>query len=64
MTIPVEIAFAPDSVQQSGWLLANLVIDLLFFADIIITFNTTYFSSITGDEIFDKKKIARNYLKG
>ena len=42
----------------------DLILDLIFFLDIALTFRTTYFSSVTGDEIFETGSIAKNYLLG
>lgn len=42
----------------------NGLIDALFGIDIILNFFTTFFHPTTGEEISDKKEIARNYLKG
>lgn len=38
------------------------LICLIFFIDIFLNFRTTYISDITGDEIFDYKKIALIYI--
>jgi predicted ABC-type exoprotein transport system permease subunit len=40
------------------------IIDLCFGLDILITFKTTYVNLMTGDEEFNGKKIAFNYLTG
>ena len=42
--------------------ITNHFIDLLYLIDIIISFRTTYVNPMTGDEIFDAKKISINYL--
>ena len=41
----------------------DVLIDLIFFVDIIITFRTT-FIDFKGREILNPKKIAINYLSG
>jgi hypothetical protein len=41
-----------------------LIIDLLFFIDILFNFRTTYTDSSTGDEIGNPKKIAKHYVLG
>lgn len=41
----------------------NLIIDLFFFIDIIITFRTSFIDD-TGNEIMDPKIIGWEYLKG
>lgn len=42
----------------------NTVIDIIFGIDIVLQFKTTYYDSLTGEEIFDKKTIIMEYLKG
>ena len=32
--------------------------------DVVISFRTSHFNSMTGDEIKDKTKIALNYIQG
>lgn len=61
--IPFEIAFAPPIAEKLYWVLGNLLIDVFFLFDIILTFWTTYIDAETGDEVSDPKKIAVNYLK-
>jgi hypothetical protein len=54
----------PDmSNNQYIWTI-NIVIDFIFFLDIVLNFRTTYFSRKTGDEIHDPRKITRNYVFG
>lgn len=36
----------------------------MFLVDILLNFRTTFYLSSTGDEIFDTKLIAKNYLLG
>ena len=36
----------------------------MFLIDIIVNFRTTFFDEITGEEIYDKRRIAIRYLKG
>lgn len=40
-----------------------LLIDGLFFIDIIVNFRTTYMNSITGDEIWSPSMIAKHYIR-
>ena len=51
-------------MDSSSFLVFNSCIDICFFLDIIFTFRTSFYDTITGDEVFDKWLIARNYLKG
>jgi hypothetical protein len=45
-------------------IIIDTIIDGFFGLDIYFNFKTTFYSSITGDEIFNKKLIFRNYLMG
>jgi len=39
-------------------------IDVIYYADIILGFLTTYFNTTLGEEVFQPKAIAKHYLKG
>lgn len=64
--LPIEVGFKwrqsfdTDNVSS----LINALIDFFFGLDIIFNFFTTYFHSTTGEEISEKKAIAKNYVKG
>ena len=62
--IPFEICFKPKIMDSSGFLILNSIIDVIFGIDIIVQFKTTYYDSMSGDEIFDKEMIKWNYLQG
>lgn len=51
-------------MRGTNFLIMNTFIDLLFGIDIFIQFRTTFYHSITGDEVKDLNIIRRNYLKG
>ena len=51
-------------MDSTYFLIFNTCIDLCFFADILITFRTTFYDPISGDEVFDKYLIAKKYLTG
>jgi hypothetical protein len=51
-------------MESAGFTVLNSIIDTLFFVDILVAFRTTYYDVHTGDEVGDKKKIGRKYLKG
>jgi len=61
--IPFDIAFKPEESESPFMIALNAIIDLNFFFDIILTFRTTTYDK-DGEEIFDWKKIAKNYLMG
>ena len=62
--IPFEICFKPAAMESSGFLVINTLIDIIFGIDIALQFKTTYYDPFTGEEIFDKKTITMEYLKG
>ena len=61
--IPFEIAFEPEEMKSAKFFVFNTMIDLCFAFDIIVNFRTSYFDSDTGEEVFDPKRIGRDYLK-
>lgn len=63
-SIPFQTAFEPPIMDESSFLIFNSFIDICFCLDILFSFRTSFFDSITGDEIFDKWLIAKNYGKG
>lgn len=61
---PYSVAYEPEWAQETSSLVVNTIIDMIFFLDVFLNFRTTFFSSSTGDEIFDSRLIAKNYLVG
>lgn len=60
-TVPFFVAF---EVEESLELFAiNTTIDFIFMFDVALNFFTTYVDP-NGDEVFNMKIIALNYLKG
>lgn len=57
--IPFYIAFEPETNLFIEFL--NALIDLMFYFDIFFNLRTTYMTS-EGEEIMDRKLIARRYL--
>lgn len=60
--IPVELAYSPDSMKSTNFMIINAVIDFFFVLDIIVSFRTTYIDH-RGQEVFDQWRIAKKYLK-
>jgi potassium voltage-gated channel Eag-related subfamily H protein 4 len=63
-TIPLSLAFNPPDLSSTGILCLDTFVDLAFFVDIIINFRTTYISQTTGNEVYNPKLIAKNYVLG
>lgn len=62
--IPFELSFAPLVMEGTEFFILNSVIDLLFGVDIFVSFRTTFYHPITGDEIKDLSIIRNTYFKG
>ena len=62
--IPFELSFQPPILAGPEFFILNSIIDFLFGVDIFISFRTTFYHPITGDEIMDLKIIRNNYFKG
>jgi hypothetical protein len=54
----------PEAVESSFLDMLDVIIDYVFFADILINFRTIYICPKTESDITDSKKIACNYIKG
>ncbi len=59
--IPFRIGFQVN--PTFGERIFDIIVDLLFFLDIIVAFNTAYVDESTEIVITDRKKIALNYLR-
>jgi len=59
---PLEVAFPIKEFRDLG--AGNLACDFLFIIDLLVAFRTSYQNPNTGDEIYDPKMIAKNYIKG
>jgi hypothetical protein len=63
VTTPFDLAFADEIKDVTWYTVFRNVIDVLFFIDIIIIFNTAYQDE--SMEIVDSRiEIARSYVKG
>ena len=51
-----------DGGRADPLVIVDLIVDLMFIADILINFRTTYVEN--GEVVSDKHKIAVNYVKG
>ncbi|XP_045199121.2 potassium voltage-gated channel subfamily H member 7-like [Mercenaria mercenaria] len=53
---------SPESSTANPLVIIDLIVDLMFIADILINFRTTYLQN--GEVVTNQKKIAINYVKG
>ncbi|XP_060563287.1 potassium voltage-gated channel subfamily H member 7-like [Ruditapes philippinarum] len=53
---------SPESSTANPLVIIDLIVDLMFIADILINFRTTYLHN--GEVVTNQKKIAINYVKG
>ena len=58
--MPFNLAFV-DGEPWDGWFVTDLIMDFLFFIDILIIFNTAYTDN-EGLLIGDRCKIAKKYI--
>lgn len=63
-SIPIEVAFEPPALRSVPAHFINMIIDILFFADLLVNFRTTFIHSKTGNEVLSTKEISISYLKG
>jgi hypothetical protein len=59
IVIPIQFGF-PEGMEESPGL--DYTIDVLFILDLFICFRTAYINN-AGDEVYDTKMIASNYIK-
>eukprot|EP00736_Rhodelphis_marinus_P009283 Rmarinus@m.5457 len=62
---PYRFAFEPDGERtlDSHWFFPDLLTDLFFASDMLLKFNTAYFTS-GGTLVVDRKRIASTYFHG
>ena len=65
LTVPIQVAFISATVTKSGKsaLLFESVIDVFFLLDILLNFNTAYFSEQDDAFIAIRKRIVFTYLR-
>lgn len=62
ISVPYRITFIEK--DSKGWVTVYTIMDVCFGIDILLTFNTSYADIKLAKEIYDRKKIALNYVKG
>lgn len=60
---PYQIAFDRSAIYEPFWNVVNFIAESLFFADILIDFNTA-FQSEDFKLVEDRKTIAKRYFMG
>ena len=62
--IPMQIAFSTFVIEESRWLFSvGLMIDGLFLCDIVLNFNTAYYSDSEDAYVAVRSRIVVTYLK-
>lgn len=62
LLVPYEQSYRPEFVESPWFKILDLVIDLVFVADIILMFFTSILVVKTGQESFDQRVIAKAYV--
>ena len=62
ISVPYRITFIEK--DSKGWFTVFTIVDVCFGIDILLTFNTSYTDKVLAKDVFERKKIALNYLKG
>ena len=60
---PINLAFQEETEMVEWYMMFNYVIDILFFMDILVNFNSAYQNEMY-EMIDDRKVIAKTYLSG
>lgn len=60
---PINLAFADELEKIEWYMTINNTIDILFFVDILVIFNSAYQNEMY-EMIDDRKVIAKNYISG
>ena len=63
IAIPIEVAFEPEVLDHRFFWYVDVVIDLLFFVDILINFRYSYINGKTGEEVRRGLPVAWNYIR-
>lgn len=63
LAIPVVIAFVPLWAEKRAYIVIDMLTNVVFFLDIFVIFNTSYFDK-DSEEIVDRRKIALRYIMG
>lgn len=61
---PLAMAFEEHYYSNPTYVVLDVILDLIYIFDMMVIFTTTYTNSETGEEIYQWRQIAKNYLKG
>ena len=62
ITVPYRISFSDG--ESKPWFVCFTTIDIFFVVDILLTFNTSFSDEEAKSDIYSRKAIAINYVKG
>jgi hypothetical protein len=62
LIIPVCLAYKAPFCSTGGYTAINLIIDAIFLVDILINFRTSRVNILTGEEVKEPKKLAKQYI--
>jgi hypothetical protein len=62
LILPFTISMKPSFSETVGYQIFMLIIDLIFFIDIIFTFRSATFDIMTGEEVTEPGHIAKKYV--
>jgi hypothetical protein len=57
VVIPLAICLNPDQFKSPLFIAFDQTVNLIFLADIILNFRTTYIHPVTGEEVIDSNLI-------
>jgi hypothetical protein len=59
--LPIDLAFEPPFGHTMWWKATEMIIEVLFAIDVLVHFNTSVYDK-DGNEIFEYKHVAIDYL--
>lgn len=63
IVIPIAVSFEPEELDNSFFFWLDSAVDVMFFIDILINFRYAYIHPKTGEEVWNGRWVACNYLK-
>ena len=62
--IPYSVATGIDENDVDGLYVFSILVDVIFWTDLVLSFFTSYPEDKTGKNITDRKLIVKNYISG